>query len=83
MTMTNEQRDKAIEETHTAVIQILERWQIVDDLKKTVYGNGRDGLKTRVVRLEVARKYSSRWIALGSHAVVGIVVGLVVAFFGK
>lgn len=46
--MTNDERDKAIKETHTAVTQMLERWKMVDALVETVYGNGRDGLKTRV-----------------------------------
>lgn len=87
MTLTNEQRDKKIQETHTRVTQLLERWQVVDDLKETVYGNGHKGLKTRVdlleARLKDSRKSASQWATWASSIIVGVIIGLVVAFFGK
>lgn len=46
-------------------------------------GNGTPGLASRVATMEGSRKESSRWTTLVSHGTVAIVVGLVVAFFGR
>ncbi len=59
----------------------------VVQLNAVVSGNGEEGHSVRLVRLEESRKYSSRWSAIMSNAVVGVTVGLIVglgvAFFGK
>ena len=47
--MTNEERDKCIQETHDAVIVLLPD---VDNLKLAVWGNGKPGLKEALTVLK-------------------------------
>ena len=47
--MTNDDRDKAIQETHDAVIPLT---LMVEAHNKSLYGNGRKGIMDRVTRIE-------------------------------
>ena len=56
--MTNDERDKMLQETHDAATRMEAAWEgyrkLVDELARTVKGhNGRPGLATRVVKLEM------------------------------
>ncbi len=69
--MNNDQRDIMLQETHDAVTKLVAAWPIVDDLKTTVYGNGRDGLKTRVSNIEAVVKAAGVLVAGTLLAAVG------------
>lgn len=66
MVMTNEERDSYIRATHDTVVRLA---PTVEDLKKTVYGNGTPGLKQQLAILSEREEncpakaaYEERWV---------------------
>lgn len=48
--MTNEERDRYIMETHDAIIRLVPK---VEDHSKTLYGNGKPGLKEELALVKI------------------------------
>ncbi len=69
--MTNDERDDKINDIHTAVMVMADK---VNSHDNTLYGNGRDGVVTRVIKLEGVAKVLI-WLAIAlSLPVIGLVV---------
>ena len=89
MIMTNDERDNYIRNTHDAIVRIL---PVVDDLKKTVYGNGTPGIKQQLAILAEREEncpakeaYEERWddannkrgSRLLTVAIISLAVGII------
>jgi len=72
--MNNEQRDEKIIETHTAVMSMVEK---LDEVRTTVYGNGRPGVKTDVDRLKLYCKVQCWFLAAVTAASISLIAKLI------
>ena len=75
--MDDDERDKMIIETHSAVTSIKEK---VEDHHADLYGNGKPGLKMDVDRLKTFKKVSCWFFGVMIVASVSIIARLCFSF---
>jgi len=71
-----EAQEKQLKETHETIIALS---PMIKDHHKTLYGNGRKGIKDRVTELEATRKALILFVTVGGFLVMA--AGVAVAFF--